>query len=109
MKIFLLKVKYFIKRNIYPITVSLCTALMIGIIALSAYTSIKSANEDMSIISTQKPTTDTGNNNSGNNESNEVNKNEKPSGDDSQVTTTPETIIFALPFENATISKEYAL
>ena len=64
----------------------------IGIIALSAYTSIKSANEDMTIISTQKPTTDTGNNNSGNTETGDGDKNEKPSGDDSQVTTTPETI-----------------
>ncbi|MBQ8425811.1 MAG: M23 family metallopeptidase [Clostridia bacterium] len=108
MKIFLLKVKYFIKRNIYPITVSLCTALMIGIIALSAYTSIKSANEDMTIVSTQKPTTNTENKDLENTDKGEGDKNEKPSDDDSQVTTTPETIIFDLPFEKASISKEYA-
>jgi len=107
MKIFLLKAKYFIKRNIYPITVSLCTALMIGIIALSAYTSIKSANEEMTIVSTQNPVKDEPSNKP-ENEDNKVE--EKPSEDDepSKETSSPETIIFDLPFENATVSKEYA-
>ena len=49
MKSFLLKAKHFFKRNIYPITVTLCTALMIAIIAISAYTSIQASNEQQTI------------------------------------------------------------
>lgn len=110
MKRFLIKAKYFIKRNIYPITVTFCTALMIGIIAISAYTSIQSSKEEQTIIGT----------NSGNNENKNENKDngtnsdaggssqipEKPN--DSEQASTPDPIIFDLPFENATISKEYA-
>ena len=101
MKIFLLKAKHFIKRNIYPITVTLCTALMIGIIAISAYTSIKASNEEQTIISTN--TGDDKDNNKGDDGKQEP---EKP--DDGKHTSTTDPIIFDLPFENATISKEYA-
>ena len=106
MKIYLLKAKHFIKRNIYPITVTLCTALMIGIIAISAYTSIKSSSDEMTIISTQKPVTGDQTNNG--NEENNDNNNQEESKEPSKETTSTETIIFDLPFQNATISKEYA-
>lgn len=104
MKKFFLKVKYFVKRNIYPITVTVCTALMIGIIAVSAYTSIAASNRVNSnnVIETNKPGAD------------EVSDNNNPSGDEEnkgdndKPVTNPDPIIFDLPFENATISKEYA-
>lgn len=107
MKKFFLKAKYFIKRNIYPITVTLCTALMIGIIAISAYTSIAATNDDNNnpnnVINTGKPVVDEDPNDNKNNDD----KNDKP--DDSGTTVNnPEPIIFGLPFENASISKEYA-
>ena len=100
MKLFFIKAKHFFKRNIYPITVTLCTTLMIAIIAISAYTSIKASNEQQTIISTN---TDDKNNNQGGKGEQEP---EKP--DDGKHTSTTDPIIFDLPFENATISKEYA-
>ena len=93
MRTFLLKAKHFLKRNIYPITVSFCTVLILSIITISAYTSINnsqggsSVNTNDNIVNVDKP----------------VVKDEeyvKPT-----VSNTP--IIFDLPFENATISKEY--
>lgn len=100
MKLFFIKAKHFFKRNIYPITVTLCTALMIAIIAISAYTSIQASNEQQTIISTN--TDDKNNNQDGKGEQ----EPEKP--DDGKHTSTTDPIIFDLPFENATISKEYA-
>lgn len=90
MKTFLLKAKHFFKRNIYPITVGLCTVLVLGIVAISAYTSIKNSNES---IFTDNPT--------GNEQTDNVN-------DGSDETTSTNEILFDLPFENATISKKYA-
>ena len=51
MKSFLLKAKQFFKRNIYPITVSLCTVLVLTIISVSAYSAI---NESNNVIDTTK-------------------------------------------------------
>lgn len=100
MKKFFLKAKYFIKRNIYPITVTLCTALMIGIIAISAYTSIVSSTEDKNnVIVTDNPIVD--------NVSDGDDKKDE-SDEPGTVVTNPDPIIFDLPFENATVSKEYA-
>lgn len=90
MKTFLLKAKHFFKRNIYPITVGLCTVLVLGIVAISAYTSIKNSNES---IFTDNP--------AGNEQTDNVN-------DGSDETTSTDGILFDLPFENATISKKYA-
>lgn len=90
MKTFLLKAKHFFKRNIYPITVGLCTILVLGIVAISAYTSIKNSNES---IFTDNP--------AGNEQTDNVN-------DGSDETTSTNEILFDLPFENATISKKYA-
>lgn len=90
MKTFLLKAKHFFKRNIYPITVGLCTVLVLGIVAISAYTSIKNSNES---IFTDNP--------AGNEQTDNVN-------DGSDETTSTNEILFDLPFENATISKKYA-
>lgn len=95
MKSFLLKAKHFFKRNIYPITVSLCTVLVLSIITVSAYTSIKNSNQ---VVDT--------------NQSSQGSENTDKVGDgggeeQSTPTTSSDTIIFDLPFENATISKEY--
>lgn len=93
MRTFLLKAKHFFKRNIYPITVSLCTVLVLSIVTISAYTSIKNSNNTVQTNQEQK-------------------QNEKtPSADDVSDPTKPigsnETIIFELPFEGAQILKEY--
>lgn len=95
MKEFLLKAKHFIKRNIYPITVSLCTVLVLSIITISAYTSISNSSggssnnqvENDQTVNVDKPVTD-------------EEEQTKPTG-------SPTTIIFDLPFENAVVSKEY--
>ncbi len=90
MRTFLLKAKHFFKRNIYPITVSVCTVLVLSIIAVSAYTSIKNSNTS---IPTGNQTQNSGDNIS--------DKPSKPTGSD-------DVLIFDLPFENASVSKEYA-
>lgn len=100
MKSFLLKAKHFFKRNIYPITVSFCTVLILTIVTISAYNSIKGSGEDP-VKDTgkvkQEQVIDTGGEeSSGNKEPDPV----KP-------TTSTDPIIFDLPFENATISKQY--
>ena len=95
MKTFLLKAKQFFKRNIYPITVSLCTVLILGVVTVSAYSSIKGGGDV--VVDTNSPSTDI------NNSTNVGDKTEE--GKDVVVT---ETIIFQLPFENASIAKEYA-
>lgn len=102
MKVFLLKVKHFFKRNIYPITVSLCTVLILGIVSVSAYNSLKkSYDEPNTNIETSKPDRDeiidTGT--SGDE------KEEKPETVKPTVSTEP--IIFDLPFAGAMISKQY--
>ena len=45
MRTFLLKAKHFFRRNIYPITITVCTVLVLGIITISAYNSLKTSNE----------------------------------------------------------------
>lgn len=94
MRIFLLKAKHFIKRNIYPITVSLCTVLVLSIITVSAYTSIKNSNSAINVNQSEE----------------KKDANEAGNVDDlnpSEPVGSTETIIFELPFEKATISKEY--
>ncbi len=95
MRTFLLKAKHFFKRNIYPITVSLCTVLVLSIITVSAYTSIKNSNSAINVNQSQENKQD--------NEASNVDDT-----DPSKPVDSTETIIFDLPFENATISKEYA-
>lgn len=89
---FLLKAKRFFKRNVYPITVSLCTVLVLGVITISAYTSIKNNNETI-------------------NTNQRVDKNDEQTnvGDEmsNQPSSSESTIIFDLPFDKATISKGY--
>ena len=94
MKSFLLKAKHFFKRNIYPITVSFCTVLVLGIITISAYSSIKRSNQSVNL------------NQTGTNVDQSQNVQDRPTEPD-KPTTSNDTIIFDLPFENATISKEY--
>ena len=102
MRAFLLKVKHFFKRNIYPITVSLCTVLILGVVSVSAYKSFKSANEESTPnIETSRPdkddVIDTG--------ASDGKQEEKPEVVKPTVSTEP--IIFDLPFANAVISKQY--
>lgn len=92
MKTFLLKAKHFFKRNIYPITVTMCTVLVLGIITISAYTSIKNSND---VVDTNNPVIS---------DSDQTNDGEK---EDAEQTGSGTTIIFDLPFEGAAISKEY--
>ena len=116
MKIFLLKTKRFIRRNIYPITVVVCTALMISLISISAYTSINSAKKNITNVANQKNYIDTGsesgNNGTGDGKTNSSEGEKSGEGsaseDETKQTASSEPIIFGLPFENATISKEYA-
>ena len=102
MKTFLLKAKHFFKRNIYPITVSVCTILVLSIISISAYSAIKNSGEQ-TVIETANDTipteqiSDEKNNGKINESENEVSQ-----------TDSAQTIIFELPFENATISKAYS-
>ena len=59
MKAFFVKLKHFFKRNIYHITVSVCTVLILGIVSVSAYNSIKNVDETPSQnIETSKPSPD---------------------------------------------------
>ncbi len=97
MSSFLHKAKRFFKRNIYPITVSLCTVLVLAIITVSAYASIKDNGE---IVDTNQTTQSPEG-------SDNVGENGGGSGA-SKPTNANDTIIFELPFENASISKEYA-
>lgn len=103
MRTFLLKAKRFFKRNIYPITVSVCTVLVLGIITISAYTSIKGSEGDTVVVETSKETQK-----EYPDDSKDVD-NIVQEGQDSETkpTVSAEPIIFGLPFENAVVSKEY--
>ena len=90
MATFLLKAKHFLKRHIYPITVGLCTILVLGVVSVSAYSAIKKHNQT---IVTEGPS-------NLDQETDEENSNTTP-------TTGNSPIIFDLPFENATVVKEY--
>ena len=106
MRTFLLKAKHFFRRNIYPITVTFCTVLILGVITISAYASIKESNQE--ITQTNNPV---------------VSESEPVQKEDDKVTemggstakpdteaTTPvvQQIVFDKPFDNAVISKNYA-
>ena len=104
MKSFLLKAKYFFKRNIYPITVSLCTVLILAIVTVSAYNSIREESPAPEInIETSKPADDiiVDDNTGGKDEENKKPENVKP-------TVSSDPIIFELPFSGATITKKFA-
>ena len=96
MKTFLLKAKNFFKRNIYPITVSVCTVLVLGLVTVSAYNSIKGGSDV--VIDTNVPPADVDTSTNVGDESNKEENKDTPKD---------ETIIFELPFANAAISKEY--
>lgn len=105
MRTFLLKAKHFFKRNIYPITVSFCTILILTIVTISAYRSIRGTEEDLpvdtpTISQPQEPVIDTGKTDNIIDEEDE--------GQSAKPTTSTEPMIFDLPFDNATISKKYA-
>lgn len=108
MRTFLLKAKHFFRRNIYPITVTMCTVLVLGIITISAYTSIRNSNEQTTptttpIVSDNEPVADE------TAKPEEPDEPSKPSEDSSQEPSKPVvvSIVFDLPFENATIMKNY--
>ena len=96
MKTFLLKAKQFFKRHIYPITVSVCTVLVLGLVTVSAYSSIKNGSEV--VVDTNVPPADV---------DASTNVGDQPSKEEVKEPAKEETIIFELPFLNATISKEY--
>lgn len=104
MKSFLLKAKHFFKRNIYPITVSFCTVLILGIVTVSAYNSIKEEESPLVNVETSKPVEDEVIVDTGTNSDEE--KEQKP--DSVKPTVSADPIIFELPFENAVITKVYA-
>ena len=111
MKIFLLKAKHFLKRNIYPITVSICTVLVLGIISISAYSAIKSNNEQ-AVVDTNSPIISDGNQSAdivgGNDDSGAVdNPNDGGEGGGEVVKPVETKIVFDLPFESANIMKNY--
>lgn len=97
MKAFALKVKHFFKRNIYPITITLCTVLVLGIIAISAYSAISKQNQvvDTNVDVEQQKPDDSGD------------EDQKEPGQDTP-TDNKDPIIFDLPFANAEVSKAYA-
>lgn len=102
MKSFLLRVKHFFKRNIYPITVSFCTILILTIVTVSAYKSILGSNKETpkTEIETnspvQEPVVDTG-------------TSEDDKKDDTvKPTVSSDPIVFDLPFNGASITKAYA-
>ena len=102
MKTFALKVKHFFKRNIYPITITVCTVLVLGIIAISAYSAIAKQNQVVDTnqnVEEQQPSVDPGNDNDGD----DVGKEEENKPTDNK-----DPIIFDLPFSNAEVSKAYA-
>ncbi len=102
MRTFFLKVKHFFKRNIYPITVSLCTVLILGIVSVSAYNSIKDAGDaPNNNIETSKPADDDTILDAGNDDK----KEDKP--EEIKPTVSVEPIIFDLPFEKGVVSKGY--
>lgn len=100
MKSFLLRVKHFFKRNIYPITVTFCTVMILTIVTVSAYNSIKGTESPKQEIETINPSDDviidTGTNGE---------ENKKP--DTVKPTTSTDPIIFELPFDGANVSKQY--
>lgn len=105
MRTFLLKAKHFFKRNIYPITVSVCTVLVLGIVTISAYSSIKNSEGNEIVVETVKndeqkePGGEVENTGQGNDE-NKEDEVVKP-------TVSADPIIFGLPFDGAVVSKEY--
>lgn len=108
MRTFLLKVKHFFKRNIYPITVSVCTVLVLGIVTISAYTSIKNSGGDDVVIETSNDTQkDDSTPNSGDNGGDKSDEVDNVVNEETKPTISTTAIIFGLPFENAMISKEY--
>jgi murein DD-endopeptidase MepM/ murein hydrolase activator NlpD len=106
MRTFLLKAKHFFRRNIYPITVTFCTVLILGVITISAYASIKESNQELAqtnnpIVSENEPvqkeddkTTEMGGSTA------------KPDADATKPVV--QQIVFSKPFDNAVISKDYA-
>lgn len=104
MKTFLLKAKHFFRRNIYPITLTACAVLVLGIITISAYASIKESNQE--ITQTNNPTiseTDSGQNSSDNVTDTGAGTNPTPKPENPVV----KKIEFDLPFDNAAVQKDY--
>ena len=105
MRTFLLRAKHFFRRNIYPITITICTVLVLGIITISAYSSIKESNQELA--QTNNPVV----------ESEPVQKEEDKSTEmgGAGVVPNPEEaikpvvqqIVFDKPFDNAVVAKDY--
>lgn len=94
MKSFLLKVKHFFKRNIYPITVTVCTVLVLAIIAVSAYAAIS----DKRGVNGDIPSTPVVSDQSNGEQEDDKKEDNTPK---------PEPVEFVLPFDGASVSKRY--
>ena len=98
MRTFLLKAKHFFKRNIYPITVSICTVLILTIVTVSAYNSIReSENVVESDTTIEDVVVDTG-----------AGDEKEDSSETIKPTVSADPIIFDLPFEKAEVTKQFA-
>jgi len=104
MRKFLLKMKHFFKRNIYPVTVSVCTILILAIITVSAYSSIKESGNEV-VMQTVQESKEEPVFNGDVEELNSVDEQEKQNV---EPISSSDPIIFSLPFESAEISKNYA-
>lgn len=90
MKSIFLKIKQFFKKNVYPITVTFCTVLVLGVIAISAYSAISNNPQEPSAPVVSDQSTGSGDGEKGDN-----------------VSTQGDPLEFALPFDGAKISKRY--
>lgn len=105
MRTFLLKAKHFFRRNIYPITITVCTVLVLGIITISAYNSLKTSNQVVTQTNNQNVVeNDTGADNS----ADDVPTGAKPE-ENAPEPSRPvvQEIIFEQPIEGAEILKNY--
>ena len=105
MRTFLLKAKHFFKRNIYPITVSVCTVLVLGIVTVSAYSSIKNSGNEAVVETSQNGIQNDAEKDK--DEASNTGQTGTEEKEEAKPTVSSDPIIFGLPFEGAAISKEY--
>lgn len=104
MRTFLLRAKHFFRRNIYPITITFCTVLILGVITISAYASIKESNQELA--QTNKPVVETEPPQKEDDKGTEMGGSAVPSNPEA---TKPvvQQIVFEKPFDNAVVAKDY--
>ncbi len=103
MRTFLLKAKHFFRRNVYPITLTVCAVLVLGIITISAYSSIKASNQELAQTNNPVVETET---------TPQPDDNTTEMGGSAGVVPEPSKpvavqIVFDKPLENSEILKDY--